>query len=148
MANYRLFFDGSCGPKNPGGTAAYGFALLLEGAEEPVETGSGVIGTGPFMSNNLAEFHALDRGLGAFIRRHDTSSRHTLSVCGDSNLVIQIMNRHWRAKPDRLYYPEYQMALANLTAIRRQGHVVTFDWVPREANTICDKLSKAHQKKV
>jgi ribonuclease HI len=148
MAHYKLYFDGSCGPKNPGGTAAYGYVLLREGQEEPVRVGSGVIGTGEGMSNNLAEFYALDKGLTeGFIFCNDTTERHTLQVFGDSNLVIQVMNRHWRAKSDKLYYSAYEDALANLNLIRRRGHAVTFDWIPREKNTLCDDLSKEHQKK-
>lgn len=147
MAHYRLFFDGSCGPKNPGGTAAYGYALLIQGSEEPVEHGHGVIGTGPLMSNNLAEFEALDQGFGAFIRRHDTTAIHDLHVFGDSKLVINVMNRHWTPKPEKLYYPAYEMSRANLKIIRLRGHRVTFDWVPREQNTYCDTLSKADGKK-
>jgi ribonuclease HI len=147
MTTYKLFFDGSCGPKNPGGTAAYGYALFKEGQEEPVRYGSGVIGTGLGMTNNLAEFYALNRGLTeGFIFCHDTSARHVLSVYGDSNLVIQVMTGHWRPKPDKAYFQAYEDAAANLRLIRKRGHVVTFDWVPREQNTICDDLSKAHQK--
>jgi ribonuclease HI len=148
MVNYKLYFDGSCGPKSGGGTAAYGFALFREGQQEPVEQGSGVIGTGEGMTNNLAEFYALDKGLSAFIRRHDTTARHTLSVYGDSNLVIQIMNRHWKARSDKPYYPYYELALANAGIIRKAGHRVTFDWIPRALNQVCDDLSKVHQKKV
>jgi ribonuclease HI len=148
MANYKLFFDGSCGPKNPGGTAAYGFSLMLEGEMEPVETGYGIIGTGYGMTNNLAEFHALSKGLGSFILRHGGAQKHHLSVYGDSKLVIQVMNKHWSPRAGRPYYLAYEDASFNLKVIRRRGHVVTFDWIPREMNDLCDGLSKAHQKKV
>lgn len=147
MAHYRLFFDGSCGPKNPGGTAGYGYALLKDGEEAPVRVGSGIIGSGPLMSNNLAEFHALDQGLCAFISCYDTAQFHHLDVFGDSRLVIQIMNRHWKPRPDKLYTEAYEYALSNLKIIRRAGHKVTFDWIPRELNTYCDTLSKAHERK-
>lgn len=147
MTNYKLFFDGSCGPKNPGGTAAYGYVLFKEGQEEAVRHGSGVIGSGAGMTNNLAEFYALDRGLAeGFIFCHDTSARCLLNVYGDSNLVIQIMSGHWRAKADKAYYQAYEYATANLRLIRQRGHAVTFDWIPREQNTFCDDLSKLHQK--
>ena len=148
MANYRLFFDGSCSPRNPGGTAGYGYALMKEGQEGPVRTGDGVIGTGEGMTNNLAEFYALDKGLSAFIFVHETSQLHNLSVFGDSNLVIQVMSGHWHPKADKVYFPAYEYAAANLRLIRKRGHRVTFDWIPRKQNTMCDDLSKAHQKKV
>lgn len=148
MANYKLYFDGSCGPRNPGGTAAFGYVLLKEGQEEPVSTGHGVIGTGEGMTNNLAEFHALKKGLDAFIETVQASAKHTLQVFGDSNLVIQIMNRHWKPRSDKAYYANYAHAAENVTAIRRAGNTIIFDWVPREQNQLCDDLSKVHQKKV
>lgn len=141
MEQFVLHFDGSCWP-NPGGTAGYGYSLSLR--DEVIDSGHGVIGTGPTMSNNLAEFYALDKGLCAFIRKHDTTGRHHLQVYGDSNLVIKIMGRHWRAKADKLYYPAYEWAVGNLKIIRQRGHQVSFDWIPRAQNTRCDDLSKVH----
>lgn len=145
MSIYKLYFDGSCGPKNPGGIAAYGYVLLRAGEEQPIETGSGVIGTGAGMSNNLAEFYALQAGLRSFIKQAYTGTKY-LQVYGDSNLVIQIMNKHWKAKSDKLYFPAYEMADHILREVRRSGVTVTFDWIPREQNTLCDDLSKAHNK--
>lgn len=144
--HYKLFFDGSCGPKNPGGTAAFGFALVQPDPEF-IYKGSGVIGTGPAMSNNLAEFHALWKGLEAFWRILPAKG-DSLSVYGDSNLVIQIMNRHWRARADKLYYDNYVLANRWVRDLRNAGFIITFDWVPREQNKLCDDLSKAHQQKV
>ena len=148
MANYKLFFDGSCGPKNPGGTAAYGFALMGEGLEAPLEYGAGVIGSGPGMSNNVAEFHALLKGFEAFNRvRVLTSDRYdNLHVHGDSKLVIEVMSRRWKAKPDKLYFETYALADGWLSDLRKDRARVSFDWIPREMNTICDDLSKAHNR--
>lgn len=151
MANYKLYFDGSCGPKNPGGTAAFGFALMREGLEEPLEHGSGVIGSGEGMTNNLAEFHALWRGLLAFHKHTGITisnrQNHILQVFGDSNLVVQVMNRHWTARSERAYFKDYELADHTARELRKAGAVIYFDWIPRELNTICDDLSKAHQQK-
>ena len=147
MDTYTLYFDGSCGPKNPGGTAAYGFVLLKNGEEKPIETGHGVIGTGEGMTNNRAEFAGLYEGMACFCKHRDGSPT-TLQVFGDSNLVIQVMNKHWKPRKDKAYYSTFEMCDGLLREIRRTGAFVTFDWVPREKNTICDDLSKAHQKKV
>lgn len=143
MEIYTLHFDGSCGPRNPGGTAAYGFVLATSCGE--LERGNGVIGSGPQMSNNFAEFVALEKGLNAFCRNHGTTERVHLQVFGDSQLVIKIMNRFWVASHDKLYYPAYMDALHLLSLIRKAGHRVTFDYIPRELNTVCDELSKAKQ---
>lgn len=156
MANFTLYFDGSCWP-NPGGTAGFGYTLLRTGQSEPIDSGSGVVGIGNDMTNNLAEFWALAQGLASFLRvtgnivpdwNEFVSNRHHLSVYGDSNLVVQVMNKHWKARPERGYYDAYIVAAANAKTVRKQGHTISFDWVPREMNTICDDLSKAHQKKV
>lgn len=142
MDHYCLHFDGSCGPKNPSGMAAYGFVLTRQG--ETLRSGHGEIGTG--LGNNYAEFTALDKGLCAFISVHDTTSVHHLQVYGDSNLVVQIMNRRWKASPDKLYWPAYEWAVGNLKIIRQRGHRVSFDWIPRAQNQRCDDLSKLDAK--
>jgi ribonuclease HI len=144
MTHYKLFFDGSCGPKNPGGTAAYGYALWKEGGDEP-SSGSGIIGTGPRMSNNLAEFSALYEGLARFAELGDPKA--VITVLGDSKLVINVMNRFWRAKSDKLYFDAYKLVDGIVRHLRKEGAVITFDWIPREQNTYCDTLSKADEKK-
>lgn len=144
MHVFTLHFDGSCGPKNPGGTAAYGYAISETGNGEPIETGHGVIGTGPEMSNNLAEFTALAEGLLAFSKL--LLDRPTLKVYGDSKLVINVMSRIWRPTGDKLYYPAYVRAAELLRRLRIRGVTVSFDHIGREQNQLCDDLSKAHQK--
>lgn len=139
MTHYKLFFDGSCGPKNPGGTAAYGYALHPAGAEEPI-TGHGIIGTGPRMSNNLAEFSALYEGLARLAEI--AVAGDTVNVLGDSKLVINVMNRWWKPKPEMLYFDAYKLVDGITRALRSKGLAITFDYIPREQNTYCDTLSK------
>lgn len=139
MTIYTLHFDGSCGPKNPGGTAAYGYTIT-HGKE--ISTAHGVIGTGPLMSNNLAEFTALGQGLQDFLAHGYNRRDALLNVRGDSQLVINIMGRRWKPKPESLYWPAYQWTDSLLRQIRRSGTAVNFDWIPREQNQECDNLSK------
>jgi ribonuclease HI len=143
---YSLKFDGACGPKNPGGIASYGF-ILNTPAGEAIK-GHGVIGEGPTMSNNVAEFAALAAGLHAFIGdMYKTGIRPvTLLVKGDSNVVINIMSRRWRAHSDKLYWTYYLECLGLVTALRKDLKThVSFDWIPREANQDCDDLSKKNR---
>lgn len=142
MDIYVLNFDGSCGPKNPGGTAAWGTTLKKNGVL--INSGSGVIGSGEGMTNNLAEFVALVKGLETFILNVDKPS--ILNVLGDSKLVVNIMNRVWKGKPDLPYTQAKLDALQLLKSIRINKHHVTFDWVPREKNQECDDLSKINRK--
>jgi ribonuclease HI len=142
MANYKLYFDGSCGPKNPGGTAKYGFALFKDGRREPIELGHGTIGTGPGMTNNLAEFTALKHGLARFLYEVGPSGGNVLHCIGDSQLVIKIMNRIWHASADNAYFPAC-VAVENLCdEVFLGGNVVDFKWIPREQNQQADDLSK------
>lgn len=145
MTAFRLFYDGSCWP-NPGGVAGYGYAVFKEGQVEPVDTGSGVINAGFTATNNLAEFHALHRSLAAFWNHALPAKGDKLSVYGDSNLVTQIMNRHWRPRPDKPYYPDYEVAATWVKDLRKYGVIISFDWIPRAQNQVCDDLSKAHNK--
>lgn len=143
MQLYTLTFDGSCGPKNPGGTAAYGFTLYR--GFEHVTDGFATIGTGPLMSNNLAEFAGVAAGMEAFAT-HYKGGGAQLNIRGDSKLVINIMSKVWKARPDKLYWPAYSEADRVVRGIRQRGAHVSFDWIPRELNTQCDELSKKYVK--
>lgn len=152
MANFTLHFDGSCGPKNPGGVGAYGIILEKEHTVNgtaytlvPICEEAGVLGSGPSMTNNVAEFDSLGIGL---IRLLDygTHLGDTLAVFGDSNLVIQIMSGKWNPSPEKLYFPAFRRTKSFLDKLESNGVTVDFKWIPREENTECDKLSKEHNK--
>jgi ribonuclease HI len=145
---FTLYFDGSCSPSNPGGTAAGGFVLSRQG--ETLASGSEVFGSGPEWSNNAAEFCALAKGLHAseLVICGLPNRNALLNVRGDSKLVINIMSKKWRASREKLYYPSFLPADTLVRQLRKNGVTVTFDWVPRELNTECDRLSKAHTVKV
>lgn len=135
MSSYNLYFDGSCGPTNPGPFAGYGVVIKKDGM--PFYTASGPL-TGQLFSNNYAEFYALYKGLEYLAPLMSTSDK--LFIRGDSQLVINIMNKKWRGKAG-IYYPAYKKALEVLTSIRNKQSYVSIDWVPREYNTEADKLS-------
>lgn len=142
MRKLTLHFDGSCWP-NPGGTAAYGAVLELEGQEEPICAEAGVVGTSPAMSNNVAEFHALLIGLRRYMQ-DGVKQGDILLVRGDSMLVINMMTKMWRPKEDKLYYPTYLMVRAEVDFLEKFGVQFGWKWIPREDNTRCDALSKEH----
>src|SRR5512137_2298452 len=52
-----IYFDGLCRPRNPGGVATYGYVIYRDG--EKIKSGYGVVGSGPGMTNNVAEYSAL-----------------------------------------------------------------------------------------
>jgi ribonuclease HI len=140
MRQLHLNFDGSCGPKNPSGHAAWAFRIMEEGEE--INVRSGQLGTG--LGNNYGEFHALYEGLSAVSKLLDAEGAKKLLVFvkGDSQLVINIMNKKWKASPEKLYYPAAILAFKSLSALKSKGVTVFFDWIPREQNSEVDELSK------
>jgi len=59
--NYVAYIDGSCAPKNPGGTAVSKFILFDHTGPtlQKKHSESNVLGSGPQFSNNVAEWGAL-----------------------------------------------------------------------------------------
>lgn len=138
MANYVIHFDGSCWP-NPGGVAAYGYTIDKDGVEIAAVPGI-VPELGGVTSNNVAEFYALYEALEAI---PSVTSDDTIDVFGDSQIVINIMNRKWKSSVDKLYFGAYCMAAERRDYLEfARGVNLSFKWIPREDNTRCDDLSK------
>ena len=134
MTNIRKFdvwFDGACGPQNPGGTAAFGFAVYENGCK--IQEGCGVVGRGPQMSNNVAEYCGVIEAA-----KYIMAIAPGAEVCfhGDSNLVVQQLSGAWKAKQG-LYMPYHHQARRIVASLK-----ATFQWVPRQANAEADALSK------
>jgi ribonuclease HI len=146
MRQFTIHFDGSCWP-NPAGTAAYGTVVeqleQTEFVKAVICEEAGVIGTGPEMSNNVAEFHALLIGLRRYTQ-NGVQQYDEITVRGDSQLVIQIMNGNWRPKDDKLYYPTFLLVKERVEFLKKLRIKFIFEWIPREQNDRCDKLSKEH----
>jgi ribonuclease HI len=134
-----LHFDGSCWP-NPGGLAKFGWTLRADTIHGPHLSNHGYVGEGPLMSNNLAEFYAMASALeAAYMHLLRVES---ISVVGDSEMVIRLMTGRYRANKDKLYYPQFIRAKEVLAALEAKGVPVSFKWVPREQNQEADDLSK------
>ena len=143
MKTHTLYFDGSCWP-NPGGVAAYGY-VLQDTTKGVLRQEHAVIGQGEGTSNNVAEFEAAFQGLCDYSRL-PAKPGDVVEVLGDSDLVVKIMNKVWRPSQDKLYYPYYCKLAGLVRELREKEVVISFRWIPREENTECDDLSKAHQK--
>lgn len=127
----EAWFDGCCEPTNPGGHAAWGAVLLRDGKK--IWEDAGYCGFGSKMSNNVAEYS----GVAAILERLQREEELCL-IRGDSKLVIMQLQMKWRINGG-LYTPFWQRAKALYEPIRDR---VTFEWVPRDENAICDVLSK------
>jgi len=136
---YTAYFDGSCGPMNRGGTAAYGAVIMQDGQhiwecsalftpEQSKERET---------SNNLAEYCGLIAVLEHFISLR--AQQEPIMVYGDSELVIYQMFGHKKIKSG-IYVP-YALKAKELCQLFSN---LSGQWIPREQNTVADALSKAH----
>jgi len=131
---YTLYFDGACGPINPGGHMGCGVAIKDKqnktiytiSKQFPPERFSGET------SNNLAEYTALYLGLQWCIKHRITE----LHVIGDSKLVILQMRGIFKIKKGA-----YVNAAKETIKLIKEFKKITFEHVKRELNTEADELS-------
>jgi probable phosphoglycerate mutase len=128
-----LYSDGATSPTNPGpsgaGALAYAAGSILFELAEPLG----------WMSNNEAEYNALLLGLRKLL---SYGERGPVEVHADSRLVICQLRGEWKVKQERLR-PLW-------LDVRREMDwfdSVTLTWVPREQNTVADRLSKEGRQK-
>jgi ribonuclease HI len=131
---YTLYFDGACGPINPGGHMGCGVVIKNKDKKTiytiskqfPPERFSGET------SNNLAEYTALYLGLQWCIKHKITE----LHVIGDSQLVILQMKGIFKIKKGT-----YVNAAHETIKLMGEFKKITFEHVKREFNTEADELS-------
>ncbi len=131
MPTIEAWFDGCCEPTNPGGHAAYGVVITVDG-ETKLMAGE-YVGAGSKISNNVAEYAGVIRILGVIAEIPGTAT-----IYGDSKLVIQQLSGKWGSHGG-LYVPYMQKAKQLLIPLKER---VKFQWIPREQNEMCDELSK------
>jgi ribonuclease HI len=128
-----VYVDGLCEPKNPGGTATYGFAVYSNNRKLVAE--AGVTGAGPSMSNNVAEYSALCEAL-KWLGKHDLQHENVI-VKSDSRLLVNQMSGRWKTRRG-FYLNKFLEARKLASAFLK----ISFFWVPREENTEADELSR------
>jgi len=133
---YTAWFDGACGPANPGGTATYGVMIKdQDGAILVWE--HGLVGEGSAMSNNVAEY----AGVLHILKYLSCRPPGRVTIHGDSNLVISQLNGKWRMRKG-LYLSTAKEAKALLAHLHNCGWEINLCWIPRAQNEECDALSK------
>lgn len=152
----EVYIDGACEPVNPGGTASYGVAVLKKEGVTPIArpqwSGGGalyrreditvweegkVVGSGPKMSNNVAEY----AGLIAFLKWYGNYSDEEATIFSDSQLLVNQMSRKWKVRKG-LYVPYFQEAFELLAILVSKGWPkLEFKWIPRDDNTFADALA-------
>jgi ribonuclease HI len=128
----KLFFDGSCMPKNPGGVARYAWRLLDNDSKE-IAFSHGEVCRGPEATNNVAEYASVRNGL-RYLKEKNWEG--VLEIFGDSQLVIRQLLGEYKVRKDTLipYHTECMELLKNI-------EWKAF-WIPREQNEECDLLSR------
>ncbi len=129
-----VYVDGLCEPVNPGGTATYGYVVRNDAGRD-IARKSGVVGKGPEMSNNVAEYAALCEAFRFLIKEKMT--RLPIEIRSDSRLLVNQMKGEWKFH-NGLYAQKYRDAKALATQVDR----VKFRWIPREENKEADALSR------
>ena len=138
----ELYFDGACEPFNPGGTASYGWVIKKD--NKIIKEGSGIVGTGEGMTNNIAEYSGLVKGLEEFLK---LNLKEQLLIKGDSNMVINMISGKWGwNKKKNIWKPHTKMPHLKelldgaLKLLKKIDYEV--QWIPREENKEADALSK------
>lgn len=126
--------DGACEPRNPGGTACYGF--VVKSGDKTLVAESGVVGSGKEMSNNVSEYAALAAVLRWLLAKGLRDEE--IVVKSDSRLVVNQLSGRWRVRGG-LYLSYYLRA----TGLARLFSRIRFVWIPREDNERADALSRA-----
>lgn len=132
-----LHFDGACAPSNPG-DGAYGWFLRFDDGTE--QAGKGAL---PGVStNNQAEYAGLGYGLKHLTTLPDFPDGSTLTVKGDSQLIINQVNGSYQCRDEVL-----QRHLARIHVLIKQlamrGFLtIHFEWIPRDLNREADALSR------
>jgi len=134
MNEVTIFFDGSCGPKNPGGTAK-GAWLLYDADGNLIAKECQVICSGPTATNNVSEWASLTNAL-RYVVTNKLSHGSKITIKGDSQIVIYQLTGEYKCRKDTLK-PYYEESLALLSNYGWQAH-----WIAREENQEADTLSK------
>ncbi len=128
-----VHIDGLCEPVNPGGTATFGYLIRQDDAV--LARKSGVVGKGPAMSNNVAEYAALCEALEFLLKKNLEDL--PIEVRSDSRLVVYQMSEKWKFHGG-LYAEKHNEAERLAAEFNR----LSFKWIPREENEEADGLSR------
>ena len=127
----NLYFDGLCEPYNPGGHGTYGYYIE---AESGCYAGRGYLGRGPDITNNVAEYTSLIKGLEKLL---ELNIKDRVTVYGDSQLAIRQMNGDYAVNSPRII-PLYEEACD----LSDEFHDIAFEWLERERNLKADMQSR------
>ena len=137
----EIYFDGACEPKNPGGTASYGWVVSKDG--EMLAQDAQVVGSGDGMTNNVAEYSGLIGALEGLSRMGVASGK--IKIHGDSKLVCQMVGKQWGWKNGK--WDPHRDAPHLRALLEKALELLTpfepeIEWIPGERNVEADRLSR------
>lgn len=124
--DYLLQADG--GSRGNPGIAGYG-AVVFDRHGSKIADAAGPLGKA---TNNVAEYSGLVAGL-KIIAERDAGARVHVQL--DSKLVVEQMTGRWKIK-----HPDMQELARQANKILPATNV-SYEWIPREKNTVADALS-------
>lgn len=130
----KVYFDGACQPTNPNGNMGYGFVIYRNGIKKIMHSSFDHAANGN--TNNVAEYKALLLALSWLYKNGYTDDE--IEVYGDSQLVINQMNRVWGMKGGA-----YMAIAKRCLQANEFFKSISYTWIPREQNTEADALSTA-----
>jgi ribonuclease HI len=127
-----VYCGSSCGPKNPGGWACWGF-LARDTKGREVISDWGCLGRGPGMTNNVAEYHAVINAL-RWLAAHAESA--SVKMITSSKLVFE-QTGGWRACKKEHLKPLLGEVLELLGKTK-----ASLTWVSNKENEHADALAR------
>lgn len=125
-----LYFDGACGPRNPCGHTSWG--LVVKRGSRTLHEGSGYVGVGEGMSNNVAEYAGAIAALKWLLQNNISEA----IIRGDSKMVVRQLSGRMKARKGA-YLPFYEEA----RELKRKLPHVRFEHIRREKNAHADYLA-------
>lgn len=137
-----IYFDGGCYPKNPGGTAQSGWAIVDDENNVIVEGSQIVAEGGALATNNYAEYRALELSVQYLVDKKWKGT--SLTIKGDSKLVVEQVNKRWKCKSEHL-----KVCLRNVLELLSKLDIQegwSLDWIRRSQNKHAHSLTTAKEK--
>ena len=134
-----MYTDGSC--KNSGTKKdAMGIGVVIYAAGIQVVTYSDFAGFG---TSNISEWEALLMGsilLKNFLSKPYVNNIKRIFVYCDSQVMVRIYNNEYKTNRFKKYYTDVKRVLRSIP------YPLSVEWIPRNRNTVADKLSKINPK--
>lgn len=132
-APIRINCDGLCEPRNPGGTATFGW--VARRGPELLGSDCGVAAKGPAATNNLAEYTAIIEALRWLIATG--RGGENVELRSDSQLAINQLTGAYQVRSAAI-----RPLWSEANRLARRCPRLRLRWVPRESNAEADALTR------